>query len=94
VGWLTDRGRILIKHGIPEKVQKTQTGEIWTYKSEAGLGQKVTFEFVDVSKKGELRLRRFEVSGPRTSGRSCRDDLDSLKAQLCALLGIPKFCAR
>lgn len=57
-GWLTDRGRIYITYGKPDSVEKTSTGEIWTYKSPAGLGDNVKYEFVSTAKNGEFRLRQ------------------------------------
>ncbi|HYP49865.1 MAG TPA: GWxTD domain-containing protein [Pyrinomonadaceae bacterium] len=57
-GWLTDRGRIFITHGKPDAVQTISSGEMWTYKSLAGVGDNIKFEFVDSAAKGELRLRQ------------------------------------
>ena len=57
-GWLTDRGRIFITHGKPDTVQTISSGEMWIYKSLAGVGDNIKFEFVDSAAKGELRLRQ------------------------------------
>ena len=57
-GWLTDRGRIFITHGKPDTVQTISSGETWIYKSLAGVGDNIKFEFVDSAAKGELRLRQ------------------------------------
>ncbi len=57
-GWLTDRGRIFITHGKPDNIQKNVSGETWTYKSPAALGDNVRFEFVDNARNGDFRLRQ------------------------------------
>ena len=57
-GWLTNRGRIYITHGKPDEIQKNAAEEIWVYKSLAGLGDNVRFEFVDRTKNGDFRLRQ------------------------------------
>ena len=56
-GWLTDRGRIFITHGKPDTVQTISSGEMWTYKSLAGIGDNIRFEFVNSATKGDLRLQ-------------------------------------
>ncbi|MCA1622216.1 MAG: GWxTD domain-containing protein [Acidobacteria bacterium] len=57
-GWMTDRGRIFITHGKPDNIQKTDSGEIWTYKSLTAVGDNVRFEFVDNARNGDFRLRQ------------------------------------
>ncbi|MDQ4123886.1 MAG: GWxTD domain-containing protein [Acidobacteriota bacterium] len=57
-GWLTDRGRIYITYGKPDSVQTVSSGEIWVYKTLAELGDNARFEFVDLSKNGNFRLRQ------------------------------------
>jgi GWxTD domain-containing protein len=57
-GGLTDRGRIFIKYGKPNDIQKNEAGEVWIYKSLNGLGDNVRFEFFDASKNGDFRLRQ------------------------------------
>ncbi|MDQ6786333.1 MAG: GWxTD domain-containing protein [Acidobacteriota bacterium] len=57
VGYLTDRGRVYIIHGKPDEIQKNGSVEVWTYKSLAGVGNNIKFEFVDTAKNGDFRLR-------------------------------------
>ena len=42
-GWKTDRGMIFTIFGLPDGVYKTQTSEIWEYRTQ---GDKVSFTFV------------------------------------------------
>ena len=49
-GWRTDRGRIFIRYGKPDEIQKTASEEIWLYKGGTGPGE---VEFV--WKKFEFR---------------------------------------
>src|SRR5262245_34956095 len=49
-GWRTDRGRIVIRYGKPDEIQKTASEEIWLYKGGTGPGE---VEFV--WKKFEFR---------------------------------------
>jgi GWxTD domain-containing protein len=61
LGWRADRGRTYIILGKPHAVEKTSTGEIWTYNyivrpgPTAGPGQK--FEFVRMPGSQDLRLK-------------------------------------
>ncbi len=57
-GWQTDRGRILITHGKPDEIERTQSGEVWIYKSLPELGDNVRFTFFDAAKSGDFRLRQ------------------------------------
>ncbi len=58
VGWRTDRGRIYITYGKPDEVQKSSSGEIWTYNRLPNLGRGAKFEFVDNSGTGDFHLRQ------------------------------------
>lgn len=67
-GWQTDRGRIDITFGPPDKIESRAPGssdndreggagrEIWHYRYLEGLGRNVELEFVDSSHSGEYRL--------------------------------------
>jgi GWxTD domain-containing protein len=70
-GWKTDRGRILIRYGMPDRVTSYPNGaitppdeppdntfpyEVWWYRHIDGIGNNVELEFVDVSMNGEYRL--------------------------------------
>jgi len=67
-GWRSDRGRALILLGEPDEVESNPVGgafvnpgtgvpfERWRYKSIAGIGQNVIFEFVDPTGEGIYRL--------------------------------------
>lgn len=57
-GWLTDRGRIYISYGKPDDIQKNETEEVWVYKSLAGIGDNVKFEFFLAGNKEDFRLRQ------------------------------------
>lgn len=57
-GWRTDRGRIFIMYGKPDEVEKTSFGEAWIYKYLPGKGSNIRIEFMDVTGKGDLRLRQ------------------------------------
>ena len=56
-GWLTDRGRILIKFGFPDDIERhpfemgTQPYQIWRY-----YGLRKTFVFLDQTGFGDYRL--------------------------------------
>jgi GWxTD domain-containing protein len=58
-GWQTDRGRIVIKYGLPDDVEKfyggsvTKPYEVWTYH---GLEGGVIFVFLDVTGYGNYKL--------------------------------------
>jgi GWxTD domain-containing protein len=55
-GWRTDRGRVFILQGKPDTVEKTSSGEVWTYRYIQGLGAGIKFEFVDATGTGDFRL--------------------------------------
>ncbi|HEX8921201.1 MAG TPA: GWxTD domain-containing protein [Pyrinomonadaceae bacterium] len=57
-GWRTDRGRIFITYGKPDEVEPLPSGERWVYKRLPGAGGDTRFEFVDLDKKGEFRLKQ------------------------------------
>jgi GWxTD domain-containing protein len=57
-GWRTDRGRIYIMYGKPDEVEKTSSGEAWTYRYLPGTGSNIRIDFVDVTGMGDLRLRQ------------------------------------
>ncbi|MDQ3688205.1 MAG: GWxTD domain-containing protein [Acidobacteriota bacterium] len=64
-GWQTDRGRTYITYGKPDKVISQAAGdssasqplEVWIYHNIPGVGQNVRFAFIDVTGKGDFRLR-------------------------------------
>jgi GWxTD domain-containing protein len=56
-GWRSDRGRIFITYGKPDEVEPFPSGERWIYKNIPVLGGNVRFEFVDLNRKGEFRLK-------------------------------------
>jgi GWxTD domain-containing protein len=70
-GWKTDRGRILITFGWPDRITSYPKGEIppsdrppgdtwpyevWWYRHIDGIGDNIELEFVDVSMNDEYRL--------------------------------------
>ena len=57
-GWRTDRGRLYIMYGKPTEVEKTSSGEAWTYRYLPGTGSNIRLDFVDVTGTGDLRLRQ------------------------------------
>lgn len=62
-GWLTDRGRISIRYGLPDEIEthaQTATAspfEAWRYRFIEGIGANVILEFVDAAGNGDYRLR-------------------------------------
>jgi GWxTD domain-containing protein len=56
-GWRTDRGRTFITYGKPDEVEPSPSGESWIYKNLPGSGGGVRFEFLDLDRKGEFRLK-------------------------------------
>lgn len=64
-GWRTDRGRIYIMYGQPDKVLSLPSGDssttsplqVWIYNSLPGVGNSIRFEFIDATGKGDFRLR-------------------------------------
>jgi GWxTD domain-containing protein len=67
-GWRTDRGRVYITFGPPDKIESHgegssdedresgKQGEKWHYRYLEGLGENVDLEFVDPSHSGDYRL--------------------------------------
>jgi GWxTD domain-containing protein len=70
-GWKTDRGRILIMYGMPDRITSYPNGaipppdrppgdtfpyEVWWYQHIDGIGDNIELEFVDVSLNNEYRL--------------------------------------
>ncbi len=70
-GWQTDRGRVVIRYGIPTAVEPhlydpgMKPYEIWTYNSIPGEGQAM-FVFADLTGFGEFELLHSSVTGERT----------------------------
>jgi len=70
-GWETDRGRVIIRYGMPTAVEPhlydpgLRPHEIWSYNSIPGEGQ-ATFVFADVNSFGEFELLHSSVTGERT----------------------------
>ena len=71
-GWLTDRGRFMIMHGLPDQIETHAEGrqyrrrdgttavlpyEMWQYRFIEGLGANVIVEFVDIEANGNYRLQ-------------------------------------
>ncbi|NND72455.1 MAG: GWxTD domain-containing protein [Rhodothermales bacterium] len=69
-GWQTDRGRIIVKHGVPGNVEPhlydrdKVPHEIWEYNNIPGEGQAI-FVFADRSGFGEFELIHSTVTGER-----------------------------
>ena len=57
-GCETDRGRMFIKYGKPDEVQKNDFREVWIYKSLPDRSEGARFEFEDAAKNGNYRLRQ------------------------------------
>jgi GWxTD domain-containing protein len=60
-GWKTDRGRIYIVYGTPDRVKVGGTDsvrptEVWHYRSIPGQGTDIDFKFIDVCSCGDYRL--------------------------------------
>ncbi|MBL7978507.1 MAG: GWxTD domain-containing protein [Bacteroidetes Order II. Incertae sedis bacterium] len=72
IGWKTDRGRTLLKYGLPSSTQpnlsrrETVPYEIWEYNNIPGEGR-AEFIFADMSGFGEFELIHATVSGSRKS---------------------------
>jgi len=71
-GWDTDRGRVLLKYGIPTAVEphhfdrNTAAHEIWEYNNIPGQGQSI-FVFADIGGFNEYELLHSSVNGERQS---------------------------
>ncbi len=71
-GWNTDRGRVILKYGIPTAVEphhfdrNTAAHEIWEYNNIQGQGQSM-FIFADVGGFNEFELLHSTVTGERQS---------------------------
>ncbi|MEX2260963.1 MAG: GWxTD domain-containing protein, partial [Bryobacteraceae bacterium] len=63
-GWQTDRGRMYIPYGPPDEIESHPSGggqtvypfEIWKYRYVEGIGNNVSFTFVDRTRTGDYRL--------------------------------------
>ncbi len=70
-GWQTDRGRVVIKYGLPTSVEPhlydrgMRPYEIWNYNSIPGEGQSL-FVFADLDGFGRFELVHSTVTGERT----------------------------
>lgn len=56
-GWQTDRGRIYILYGEPDEVNQEGSQETWLYHRRPIFRGEAKFQFVDVNRTGEFRLR-------------------------------------
>ncbi|MDX1545544.1 MAG: GWxTD domain-containing protein, partial [Rhodothermales bacterium] len=71
-GWKTDRGRVLIKYGMPGQIEPhlydrdVLPYELWQYNNIPGEGQAV-FIFYDPTGFGEFELLHSSVTGERKS---------------------------
>jgi len=69
-GWQTDRGRMYIRFGPPDELDKHPSGgvlspgqttspyEEWRYRFIEGIGNNVIMQFVDTSRNGEYRMSK------------------------------------
>lgn len=57
-GWQTDRGRIYILYGEPDEVKQDGIHEIWLYNSRPIFRGEAKFQFTDLNRTGEYRLRQ------------------------------------
>ncbi|HYE57869.1 MAG TPA: GWxTD domain-containing protein [Rhodothermales bacterium] len=70
-GWRTDRGRILVKYGIPSTIEphlyerESKPYEVWYYNNIPGEGQ-ATFIFGDTRGLGDFELLNSTVPGERS----------------------------
>ena len=70
-GWRTDRGRVVIKYGLPSSIEPhlydrdAAPHEIWQYNNIPGEGQ-ATFVFADLNGFGEFELIHSSVPGERS----------------------------
>ncbi|MGA2260315.1 MAG: GWxTD domain-containing protein [Acidobacteriota bacterium] len=55
-GWATDRGRIYILYGPPDKVEDSFNLQRWHYRHIDGIGDDIVFEFVHPNYSNEFRL--------------------------------------
>lgn len=55
-GWTTDRGRIYILYGPPDKVEDSSNIQRWHYRHIDGIGDDTVFEFVHPNYSNEIRL--------------------------------------
>ncbi len=69
-GWRTDRGRVLLKYGLPSSIdphlfdRETKPYEIWAYNNIPGEGQ-AQFIFYDARGFGDFELLHSSVTGER-----------------------------
>ena len=70
-GWRTDRGRVIIRYGIPTSIdphlydRNAEPHEIWQYNNIPGEGQAL-FVFADLSGFGDFELLHSTVAGERS----------------------------
>ncbi len=57
-GWKTDRGRIYIIYGAPDEVEQQGLAETWQYHYRPVFRGDAKFQFVDLNRTGEFRLRQ------------------------------------
>jgi GWxTD domain-containing protein len=57
-GWQTDRGRIYILYGEPDEVNQDGIHETWLYHSRPVFRGEAKFQFTDLNRTGEYRLRQ------------------------------------
>lgn len=57
-GWQTDRGRIYILYGEPDEVKQEGIHETWLYHSRPIFRGEAKFQFTDLNRTGEFRLRQ------------------------------------
>ena len=57
-GWQTDRGRIYILYGEPDEVKQDGIHETWLYHSRPIFRGEAKFQFTDLNRTGEFRLRQ------------------------------------
>ena len=57
-GWKSDRGRIYITYGVPDEVSDEGVMETWQYRNRPVFRGDAKFQFVDLNRNGEFRLRQ------------------------------------
>jgi GWxTD domain-containing protein len=57
-GWRTDRGRIYVTYGKPDRIEKSSSGETRTYNYLSEHGNNVSFVFVNSSGTRDFRLQQ------------------------------------
>ena len=91
-GWKTDRGRMYIVHGEPDKVTSQhkdgEQKEVWRYRYLEGIGQEVDIEFVDRCRCGKFE-QVTDVEHLRKSELEMASFIDSLMPS--STVPAPKF---